>query len=287
MAVLKNTYRPYAGSLTPDWSRFLILPRFAWQNVFSSKLLTAFYCACFVPWIVGVLLIYLHHNVRALAVLELPLTDLPPIRGEFYLVLVGIASSASFVLNAFIAPGLISADMANNALPLYLGRPFSRAEYVLGKLTVLAGLFSSITWIPGLILFLLQWALGGNAWFAVHRGLAVAIFLGSWIWILVISLIGLALSAWVKWRLAAGGLILGVFFVAAGFGEAINQIFETRWGSVLNLGEMMTAVWAWLFNIRDPGIRVSVSSAWGGLIGCCLLALELLHRRIRAYEVIK
>jgi hypothetical protein len=35
-------------------------------------------------------------------------------------------------LAAFIGPGLISPDLHNNALSLYLARPFSRAEYVLG-----------------------------------------------------------------------------------------------------------------------------------------------------------
>jgi len=32
--------------------------------------------------------------------------------------------------------------------------------------------------------------------------------LGLWIWIGVLSLIALALSAWVKWKIAAGALIL-------------------------------------------------------------------------------
>ena len=42
MAVYEQTYKPYTGKLTPEWSRFLIIPRHAFRGVFSSKLFTAF-----------------------------------------------------------------------------------------------------------------------------------------------------------------------------------------------------------------------------------------------------
>ena len=50
----------------------------------------------------------------------------------------------------------MSPDLRNNGLPLYLSRPFSRTEYVLGKMSVLLILLSAITWVPGLLLFLFQ-----------------------------------------------------------------------------------------------------------------------------------
>ena len=55
------------------------------------------------------------------------------------------------------------------------------------------------------------------------------------VWILVLSLIALALSAWIKWKIAAGGLVLGVFFAGAGFGTALNSVMRTNYGSLLNL----------------------------------------------------
>src|SRR5258707_13066390 len=51
-------------------------------------------------------------------------------------------------------PPLVSRDLRNNALPLYLCRPFTRTEDVLGKMSVLLILLSAITWIPQLLLFL-------------------------------------------------------------------------------------------------------------------------------------
>jgi hypothetical protein len=64
-------------------------------------------------------------------------------------------------LAAFVGPGQVSPDLANNALSLYLARPFSRVEYVLGKMSVLAILMSLMTWMPGLLLFGLQGYLEG------------------------------------------------------------------------------------------------------------------------------
>ena len=39
---------------------------------------------------------------------------------------------------------------------LYLARPISRAEYVLGKMAVLAILLSPMTWVMGVFIFFLQ-----------------------------------------------------------------------------------------------------------------------------------
>ena len=48
MAVLERTYKRYEGALSPEWSRFLIIPRHAFRHVFRSKLFTGFYVLSFV-----------------------------------------------------------------------------------------------------------------------------------------------------------------------------------------------------------------------------------------------
>ena len=90
----------------------------------------------------------------------------------------------AFFLTLLIGPPLVSRDLTNNALPLYLCRPFSRAEYVVGKMAVLLILLSLITWVPGLLLFLFQAYLEGGGWIAANLWIAGAIFVGSLVWIL-------------------------------------------------------------------------------------------------------
>ena len=206
--------------------------------------------------------------------------------GEFFATYLGIQAALSFVLTAFVGPGLISGDLANRALPLYLSRPFTRAEYVIGKMSVLLMLLSLITWVPGLILFGAQGVMGGREWLSHNVWVAWAVFAGSWIWILVISLLALALSAWVKWRIAAGALLLAVFFVAAGFGEAINAVLEVHWGRLINLMYLFATVWNRLFRTRET-FEISEASAWLMLGLICAACLALLNRKLRAFEVVK
>ena len=113
-------------------------------------------------------------------------------------------------------------------MPLYLCRPFSRTEYIAGKMSVLVFLLSLVTWVPGLILFVIQASLAGWEWTKANLWIAGSIFIGLVVWILVLSLLALALSAWIKWKIAAGGLVLGVFFAGAGFGSALNSVMRTQ-----------------------------------------------------------
>src|SRR5262245_9579237 len=201
MAVYEHIYKPYAGSLTPEWSRVLVIPRYAYRDVFRSKLFTGFFALCFVCPLVMAILIYLHHNLTALAIFQIDLVDIRkvfPINGSFFQVFVEIQTGLAFLLTVLIGPPLISRDLANNALPLYLCRPFSRAEYVIGKMGVLIILISAITWVPGELLILFQGYLEGAGWLASNFWIAGAIFIGSWTWILLLALLSVAISAWVK-----------------------------------------------------------------------------------------
>ena len=124
MAVYEQTYRRYAGPLTPEWSRFLIIPRHAYRAVFNSKLFTAFFVVCFIPLLVEAILIYLHHNVSALALLQVNVRELIPIDAFFFQTFIHIQSGFAFFVALLVGPPLVSRDQRNNALPLYLCRPF-------------------------------------------------------------------------------------------------------------------------------------------------------------------
>src|SRR6267378_4313060 len=235
MAVYEHTYRRYAGPLTPEWSRFLIIPRHAYRDIFKSKLFTAFFVACFLPLLLEAILIYLHHNVNALAILKTDVRELLPIDATFFEAFVGVQAGFAFLLTLLVGPPLVARDLRNNALPLYLCRPFSRPEYVFGKMSVVLILLSAITWAPGLLLFLFQSYLEGFSWFADNLWIASAISLGSLAWILLLTLLSQTVSAWVKWRMAASAALLGLYLIPSVFSEVINQIFTTRWGHIVSI----------------------------------------------------
>lgn len=299
MAVYKKSYRRYDGALTPSWSRFLVISRYALKDLRRSRSLSFFFLASLIYPLVCAFIIYLGHNLSALEAFDLKPSRLIPINARFFLTFLGFQSMLAFFLNAFAGPGLVSPDLANNALPLYLSRPFSRSEYVLGKMSVLVILFSVMTWIPGLLLFGLQGYLEGSGWAISNLRIAAALFLGSWIWIMILSLLSLAMSAWVKWKPAAGALLFGIFFVAAGFGAAINGVLRTKWGHLINISHLIGSVWVSMF--EEPmrrgagavffrvarGEEIPIWCCWAALIGICLLCLYLLGKKIRGVEVVK
>jgi len=286
MAVYKRTYRGYSGEITPTWSRFLVLYRFSRRTLFRSKVQTAFFVLCFFFPVLCVLGIYANSHLSAFAFLGQRTGPFLEINGRFFSIYLAVQAAFAFLLTAFIGPGLVSPDLANGALTLYLCRPLSRTEYVLGKMSVLLITLSWITWLPGLVLFFVQASLSGWQWTWDNFWIARAIVLGSFVWILVLSLAALALSAWVKWRIVAGALLLGMFFLGAGFARAINAVLRTQHGYLIDLSQLVSIVWHDLF--RDIGdVPFSVTEAWIALLTFAAFCLYLLMRKVRANEVVR
>jgi ABC-2 type transport system permease protein len=285
MAVYRRSYRSYSGALTPTCSRCLVLLRYSRRNLFRSKFQTGLFVLCFFYPMFCLLAIYLAHNLDFLqkfGAAGIPLA----IDSKFFFAFVNVQGVLAFLLTAFTGPGLISPDIANGALPLYFCRPFSRMEYVLGKSSVLAILLSQVTWIPGLILFAMQAVLAGPAWTWDHLWIAGSLVVSSFIWVAFLSLLAMALSAWVKWRIVAGALLLGVLFFGAGLAQAINAVMRTQLGHFTDIVYLMATVWTALFQIgSEPSIPVA--QAWIALLAYCAICLALLVRKVRAYEVIK
>jgi len=286
MAVYKRTYKTYSGPRTVPWSRFFILTRYSFTRLFQSKFLVLFLTACFFYPVAALAFIYFSHNQELLALLSLGNAKLPAIDGKFFYTFCRVQGVFAYLLTAVVGPGLISPDLANGALPLYFSRPFSRTEYVAGKMTTLGLLLSLITWIPGLVLFSAQAGLAGWEWLATNLWLGAALLLALSLWILVLCLIALALSAWVKWKIAAGALVLGVFFAGAGFGTAINNVLRTHYGALLSLNQVIYTIWGELFHY-DWGAQLTLGEATFVLSLTSILCLWLLAKRIRPFEVVK
>ena len=286
MAVYKRTYKTYSGPRTVAWSRFLILTHYSFARLFQSRFLVLFLASCLFYPIACLAFIYFSHNEELLALLSLGNAKLPAIDGKFFYTFCRVQGIFAYLLTAAVGPGLISPDLANGALPLYFSRPLSRGEYVAGKTTTLALLLSLITWVPGLVLFAAQAGLAGWDWTATNLWLSGAIMLGMGPWIIVLSLIALALSAWVKWKIAAGALVLGVFFAGTGFGVAINNVLHTHYGALISLNQVIYTIWGELFRY-DWGAQLTLSEAWLVLGLISVLCLWLLAKRIRPFEVVK
>jgi ABC-2 type transport system permease protein len=292
MAVYKRTYKVYNGPLSPSWSRFSVLTRYSLSTLFSSRLFTAYFVICFIPLLGGIAYIYFAHSQTAQMLMGMRLKGSWDVANVWFAGLLEAQTVLGFILVAWGAPGLITRDNANQALQLYFSRPLTRTEYILGKFAVLALLLSLITWVPGLILFGMQASLADDGWTGNHLYLPGAIFVSSCLWIVVISLLALALSVFVRWRIAATGLFLAVMLVLPGFGEAFNFTLRTNWGRLLSISYTTRLVWLHLFRV-EPRLRgmplgdIPLWSAWASILATCLISVLMLNRRLKAREVVR
>lgn len=294
MAVYRHQYHRYEGELTRSLRRMQVIPRYAFRRVFRMRIFLVFFVVCFATPAGAAALIYLTHNLTLLDTFGLKSADLVAIDASFFLRVLTVQGTFAFLLTVFVGPGIISPDLVNNGLPLYLSR-LRPAEYVAGKLSILAILLSLVTWVPLTALYFLQAGLQGGDWFQANLRLLAAGFWGSLVWIAFLSLLALAASAWVRWKPVAGAAIFGSFLVAAGTGATVNLLFSTYWGDLLNFNRVIDSIWVRLyfpsgevpFRIGIVAPQIPISAAWAAMIFACLIFLLLLARKLKAYEVIR
>jgi ABC-type transport system involved in multi-copper enzyme maturation permease subunit len=288
MAVYKRNYRAYAGPVNPARWRWLVITRHALDEVFSSRVTTLLFVLCLTPALMQALIIYLVNN-EAVATLVGLRGPGPSIGPRFFFITLQIQGWLALFLTAWIGPAMISPDLTNGALPLYLSRPIARAEYVAGKLLVLLIILSAVTWLPCLLLFALQAGLSKAPWLGPNLFLASGMFAGAWLWIALLALLALALSAWVRWRIVATGLVVAIIFIPSGFGAVISAVLRTKWGFLLNVPVLLSRIWGDLLrvDIGRPISELPVSAAWLVLLAVSGVSLMLLSKRVKACQVVR
>jgi ABC-type transport system involved in multi-copper enzyme maturation permease subunit len=290
MAVYKRNYTAYTGAVTPVWTRVLVLARYAFEEAWSSKITVGLFIFCLLPCIVSLLVIYLADNPLARALIGGRGQETLAIDARFFLKIQQTQSWLALVMASWIAPRLITFDLADDALPILLSHPISRFGYVFGKFIALFGSLSLITWIPCLLLFVDQGYSSSQPWAMSNLQIAMGLLAGSVIWIAFLSILGLALSSWVKWRVVATGVIFAAVFVPAGIGAIVSAVLRTKWGLLLNVPVMMSNLWQRLLGVPAPITeRFSVPTlAIAAMLSlACLVCLAMLNKRIRAREVVR
>ena len=290
MAVYDRLYKGYFGQLAPPQTRFLVIARYALSDVFRSRFFLAFFVACFLIPISCASVIYLHYNVEALKILPAGMVEglrdaFKIDSGFFRNYYLRQQLTPAFIVIFIIGPALVSPDLRNNSMPLYLSRPITRTDYVLGKFLVLLLLTSAVTWIPGLFLFVMQSYLAGFDWLREHLHVPFALVVGSMFWIIPLSMLALAVSAWVKWKPWARVFFLGLLFIGFAVGNFLKFAVDISAGSLLVVWDSISRVLDFLFRVKTD-VEMSVFAAAFALAMLTFLSTLLLYRRIKAYEVV-
>jgi ABC-2 type transport system permease protein len=263
----------------------MVLPRYAWQRLYQQRLVLLLTMVSFVwPLLCGGF-IYLTNHTELLYGLDEEFLQFIRVDGRFFSIFMYVQSGFAVFLAALAGPGLIAPDLANNALPLYFSRPLTRWSYALARLTVLVGMLSVVTWIPGLILFGLQVGLAGGSWFLANWSLGAGMVVGFLVWLLILSLVAMASSAYVKWKVIAAAVSLAFFFILTGVGEMIDTVLRVTWGHIIDPAWTVNQVWSALLGVQPlegPGAGASAVA----LATMMVLLVVVIARKLRPVEIV-
>ncbi len=285
MAVYRLGYKRYQGKVTNRWTRFMVVPRFTWRRLFQQRLTPVLIAIALIWPLLCAGFIYLANSAELLKGLGKQFQSFLEVNGDFFLVFMRVQAVLAVILAAITGPGLIAPDLANNALLLYFSHPLTRADYTLGKLAVLFGILSCITWIPGLLLFGLQVGMADREWFLDNWELGAGIVVGFMLWIALLSLVAVASSAYARMKIVSGALVLGFFFVLGGVSTLINEVFRVTWARVLNPAWTSRRIWCALLGVNPeagPGALASLSA----LVLTMMLLVLIIEHKVRPVQVI-
>lgn len=286
MAVYKRGYQRYSGPLTGRWTRFMVLPRYAWGRLYQQRLVIGLTMLSFVWPLLCAGFVYLTNHVDLLDGMDQDFKQFIQVNGQFFAIFMYVQAGFAIFLAALAGPSLIAPDLANNALPLYLSRPLTRWGYAVARLLVIVGMLSVITWVPGLLLFGLQVGLAGGWWFLANWKLGAGMVIGFLLWLLILSLVAMAASAYVRWRVVAAAVSLAFFFILAGIAEMMDEVFRVDWGHIIDPAWTVNRVWCALLGVEPPagpGVMASLLS-----LGIFVAVLSLvIERKLRPVEVVR
>jgi ABC-type transport system involved in multi-copper enzyme maturation permease subunit len=197
-----------------------------------------------------------------------------------------------FVLLAcvLLGAGLVAEDRRANALELYLSRPMSLREYLVGRFGTIATFIAAVTVIPAAVLVLVQlslnWSLEGEA--GRLSGLLLRTLLSGALWVAVPSLLILATSSLCERARNAAILFLGIIvlleFVAS---NILVEVFGNASFYLLQIGFNCRQVGAWILD--DPADLLAAVPVWqsavvlaGWIAGC----VTIMWRRVRPVEIV-
>jgi len=191
-----------------------------------------------------------------------------------------------FFLTVYGGAGLIAHDRRANALQIYLSKPVTRAEYVFGKLAILMTWLVLVTWVPAILLLVVQIAFAGNVeFFRSNIYLFPAITVFAVVQIVTVSTAMLALSSLSNSSRYVGILYAALlFFSQALFGVLQFVAGDTRlsWISVpFDLNQVGDAIFRLPLRYDTPW-PVSLAV----LVLLVVASGFVLERRVRGVEVV-
>ena len=281
MPIYEQTYRKHEARGPLRKVRFWPITREALRLVLARRWFLALLVAAWVPFLLEVGRVYL--------VTRFPEANrVLPVDGRLFGELLGWQTLFTMFITIFAGAGLVANDLRTGAILVYLSRPLTRRDYVVGKLGVLLALNLSVTLAPGLALYAVALALAPDLFWKWELAWIVpAIVAQSLVVSLVMSLVALAVSSLSRSARVAGlsffGLLIGLE-VARGILYALYRRPET---ALLSLQADLRSLGVTLFGLTERAVAVPWAYAAAMLAAVSLGCLAILRSRVRAVEIVQ
>jgi ABC-2 type transport system permease protein len=278
MPIHDQGYRRYGGQRVRRGRAWLIIARTGVRTLIGRRQFVGLLLVAWIPFVVRAVQLYAAANLPQAAFLA----PTPDTFRQF----LSQQDVFLFFITVYAGAGLIANDRRANALQIYLSKPLTRTEYVGGKLAILFAFLLFVTWVPALLLLVVQILFAGNFTFLLaNLYLFPAITLFSFVQALTVALAMLALSS-----LSRSGRYVGIlyaallFFTQAIYGVLTAVTGSTRlsWLSVPNsLDQLGNAIFKLPVRYDTP---VAVSALT--VLAVVIAAGVILERRVRGIEVV-
>jgi ABC-2 type transport system permease protein len=280
MPIYEQTYRKYEARASLRRVRFWPITREALRLVLAKRAFLLLLIVAWAPVLFWVIRIYI---VTQFPEIGRALPADARLFGQF----LGMQTLFTLFLSIFGGAGLIANDLRTGAILVYLSRPLTRRDYVLGKLGVLLALNASVTLVPGGLLYLVALALAPAQflkWDLAWIGPAVVLY--SLVICLATSLVALAVSSLSKSARVAGlgffGLIIGLDLVRG----ILRSIYHRPETALVSFQGNLQALGNALFGLKERAFTLPWPYPAVVLLLACLACLLILRSRVRAVEIV-
>jgi len=271
-------YRRYTGRRVPRGRAWLVIATTGIRLLLTRRNLVGLLLLSWLPFLVRAVLIYGAVNAPQVSFLAVtPGTFRQFLQQQDVFV---------FFMTVYVGAGLIANDRRANALQLYLSKPIGRVEYVAGKLTILVTFVLLITWVPAILLLVLQIAFAGSFTFFLNNlFLLPAITACSFLVAIVAGASMLALSSLSNNSRYVGILYTALIFFSQALFAVLRGVTGDRWWSWLSMPNDVIQVGDAMFRLP-----LRNGTAWPmPLVAIAALLLAsgfVLERRVRGVEVV-
>jgi ABC-2 type transport system permease protein len=271
-------YRRYGGTKSRTGTAWTVITRAGVRTMLAKRAFLGLLLLSWFPFFVRAVQIYAAANLPQAAFLA------PT--GETFRQFLEQQSFFVFVITVYVGAGLIANDRRVNALQIYLSKPLTRNEYIVGKLAVLMTFLLAVTWLPGIVLLIVQIAFAGNfSFFRNNIYLFPAITLFAFVEVTMVSLAMLALSSLSKSSRYVGILFAAVFFFTQSIYGVLYAVTRDSSLSWISFASNLSQIGDVIFRLPPRYTTPWPVSLFmiAATIGVSVLILE---KRVRGVEVV-